>query len=786
MEIFIKQTGIDTISYNKFISCKTASYKIKDETFFLYTFTPKLKRNQSEDTLFISNPFLVSILPRACTYIVKNDVLITRMEGCCKFTGFSNIDEDPENNDTIGIKNNNLFDFSIIEKWHKSGDLAIVMTEKANGKFAILKIFGDTIVCGSKNYHIIFNIKDIDDVILKTVDEDIMYKIIVDIKKNIEPLMSIIKIFDDGYSLVGELCDGQHFTRGDNTISWFGFFRNGLPMESITALSLLSEHGIKTVNYTKILDSTSNIALSSVFKSARCLSGEGYVFYCRNTKNNKTILVKVKAVGYIVKRITRQVLLRGYKNIYDIATRIIETRDYHNLNTQAAIRITNILINFGMWMMDKKYPVSALGHMTVVSVKGKIENGFFKFWNEYIEEVTSTIVGRVNLNITESDFSHSELFNPVELLKNVDKYTRRSHFNPVLVIFLQGLQGSGKSTLASRLCEKFDNTIYLEQDMFWGDTMSCQGALYHNIANADGPDIIIMSRCNMNETHYGRYLRICNELPTKTIFIAPEQMNEMDIMISIQGVINRSNNGDLMMFGRTELSLEDAVKRIIKNFTEYTAHPSSFRIITKKDDSYLLTQFKKNRITNTVINFAKNNIESLKSLRIPMDNIVEQVSVIINNVLYGNNASTMMKIITPLKPSFVGLFLSDEDKAMLSRFVDSFVSDENMTLFNEHLTLSFKPHDLTTQVKPNEIVKLNISRLVIRKSDRAAAFLVKRITVDGKRVILDNPHLTPHITAKIPDWEKPDISRQFVGLTDDSVEVILVDKIVSAICVWVA
>jgi hypothetical protein len=76
--------------------------------------------------------------------------------------------------------------------------------------------------------------------------------------------------------------------------------------------------------------------------------------------------------------------------------------------------------------------------------------------------------------------------------------------------------------------------------MFWSDTLSSQGALYHDIANMDGPDTIIVSRCNINEKQYNRYLEICYELPTKIIFISPDKMDEIDIVISLQGIINRS------------------------------------------------------------------------------------------------------------------------------------------------------------------------------------------------------------------------------------------------------
>ena len=95
------------------------------------------------------------------------------------------------------------------------------------------------IICGSKNYHILFEIKDIDENISNNKNNNIMYSILCDIKNNLPNLEKIREKFNEGYSLVGELCDGQHFVAGDNTISWFGLFKNGIPMETVEALDYL-------------------------------------------------------------------------------------------------------------------------------------------------------------------------------------------------------------------------------------------------------------------------------------------------------------------------------------------------------------------------------------------------------------------------------------------------------------------------------------------------------------------------------------------------------------------
>ena len=761
MQHFINETGISQSNYCKFISCSTKHF----DQYTLYTYKMNLKRNQMEDTLFIENPFLVNILPRACSYLVRDGILLTKLEGCLKFTGFSNIDEDPENDDEIdGKKNDNLFDYSIIDNWNKNKELEIIMTEKANGKFSICKIYENLVICGSKNYHIVFELNKIDDALENNKNNKIMHSIICDIKCNLNNLQNLRDKFDDGYSLVGELCDGQHFVAGDNTISWFGLFKNGIPMETMDALNYLNNNGLKTVKYSKIYDANSNDNLMSVFNSARCLSGEGYVLRCRNTVTNKIILVKVKAIGYIVKRFFRQVMLKGYKYIFQITKRFIDAHDYHQLNTEASIRITYTLIKFGMWMMSKCYPVSILGHMEIKSVRGHLDNGFNLYWEQFLNETKCE-----DIIITENDFGE---FDKDAYLSGIQLYEKRTYDNLATVIFLQGLQGSGKSTIANAVCSKLPDTIYLEQDMFWSDTLSCQGALYHNIANANGPKHIIVSRCNVNEKQYNKYLDICYELPCKVIFISPDKMTNTDLMISLQGILNRSNNGDKLMVGRHELPIDEVIKMLYDNFNNYKSHPLSHLIKTRNEDSSL-----DNSSVNisSIYNYVTSNIEKIKSLRLPIDNIANQIINIINNI-------DINKIISIPKPSYIGLLISDEDKKQLNDIVNKYVDDNKKTLYNHHITLEFKPTDTSKSVPQFTEAIVSLSKLVVRKEDNIAAYLVDSIYINDKKYEGKN---NLHITAKIKNNQKPAISQSFVGLNDDTVNIINFNEIkINTTCIW--
>jgi len=769
----MNETNTSNKEYNQFVSCTTKQFG----EYFLHTYKPNLKRNQFEDKLFIENPNLVNILPRACTYVVHNDILVTKLEGCCKFTGFSNIDEDPDDeNNLLGIKNDNLFDFSLINSWDNNNELEIIMTEKANGKFAICKIYNNMIICGSKNYHIMFDVNEIDETIINNKNNIIIHSILCDIKTNLYNLYNILEKFNDGYSLVGELCDGQHFVSGDNTISWFGLFKNGIPMETMEALDYLTLNEIKTVKYSKVYDSSSNCELMTIFNSARCLSGEGYVLRCRNTNTNKIILVKVKAIGYIVKRFIRQVLLKGYKYLFSVTNRFIDASDYHQLNTDASIRITNILINFGLWMMSKSYPVSILGHMEIKSVRGHLENGFNKYWQEFLFETKND-----DIIVTNKDFEKT--FDKNEYLVKIKLYEKRSYFDPVTVVFIQGLQGSGKSTIANMVCSKLNNSIYskqekaiyLEQDMFWGDTLSCQGALYHNIANANGPKIIIISRCNINKEQYVKYLDICYELPTKTIFISPEKFNELDLLLSFQGILNRSQQGDLLMVGRHELPTKEITEFVLDNYYSYQCNSNSHLIKMRNDNDTLLNEIKNIiMLKKNIIEYVKTILEEITLLRLS----VEEISNNIINIIIDIDNS---RIIYNPKPKYIGLYISEKDRLELNEFVNIFVIDDvERTLYNHHITIEFNPKDLYNSIKPYTIAVIEISKLIIRKSDSAAAFLISGIYIDNKLIFINNPH----ITAKIKSDQKPFISQSFIGLTDGTVDIIEYKKTIETICFW--
>jgi hypothetical protein len=753
----------------KLISVGSKTFTIADKVYKVFTYGVKVPKGKYEDDIYSLNRVLLEILPRACSILTLDGEIITALEGPTKFSGRTPIDEDPEDDNTDIATKEGIFDSRKILGWASIKNLEIVDTVKENGKFAIMKLVehnGLTLFFGgSKNYHILADINK------ESINEGsvIINSIYADVKKNLANLKKLTEKFSEGYSLVGELCDGQHFTSGDNTISWFGLFKNGASCETMTTLSYLREIGIKTVGYSLVYTTDSNpCQTENIYRASRCRSDEGSVLRFRNTETGETILAKSKSVIYIVKRFMRQILLRGYKNIEDIRKRFVDASAYHSLNTEASIRITNILISFGLWMMGMTYPVAVLGHMPVNSVRGILPNGFNTYWLEYLNN------GGTDIQVSVSDFGP---FDANKYLAGVEIYKKRSYANPVRVIFLQGIQGSGKSTIGNYCVEKLAQdgirAVYIEQDMFWGDTLACQGALHHYIADANGPSVVLVTRCNTNPKQYSRYLDICFSLPSVVSFASPANFDPLYFMVSLAGIMNRSETGDKLMVGRFDLPVYEVVKFTLNNYLEYEKHPQSILYNTYKYDAMLINESKRiiKGDSKNIIEFIKEHYNTLINLRLPL----EEVAAPIINLI--TTSISHEKIVKPTRITYIGAAVLEDDKNALKELVN--VNVTSGTLYLHHYTQifiggkSFTPDEDT--ITPGQVYTRQIDALVIRKSDRASAFRLVRIPSDKG---------TPHITAKIPVGEKPAISGGFVGLIDDSVEIIKMDYPIELVGFW--
>lgn len=772
---------------NKEILLINTCIKVKDtpidEQYVLYTYTLNIKKSEIEDDVYKKYPELLNILPRACSLLVSLDeTVIEPLFGPTKFTGHTPIDEDPDENSDKQPEST-IFDYDKIKDWADKGELEITDTSKENGKFAIVRIISChtsgklIIICGSKNNHVAFLLEDIDQQIENTKDNIILLAILNAIKDNLDKLTNqdIIDLFALEYSLVGELCDGQHFCAAKDGIVYFGFFKNGNAMDTTKALEILRKVGIQTVDSKIVFSPDSDPStLPNVFILPRCKGGEGSVLYFKNIKTGEIILVKSKSAKYIVWRMFRQVILKGYKNIENINERFINTSSYHNLSTEAAIRIVKQLMKFGLWMISKNLPCSILGHMPVESVRGSLPCGFYTWWNEYISE------GNKDINVIPDDFGS---FDADKFIAGAKIYKKRSHYNLAHVFFVQGLQGGGKSTEADEVCKRLEelgyNVKYIEQDQFYGDTVACQGAIYHFI-NVDEdpskPTILIISRCNANPKQYDQYLNMLYKLPCVISFISHD-VTKLYWMIALSGILKRSTNRDKLMVGGIEYPIEKVIEFTQENYENFKIHPLAWQVLTYTLDDKLTEEILKLKNPKDIQEFILSNFDELDGLRRPIDDIVKDMLKIILDTIHRDDVSHN---VCNLKPIYVGCAIGPDDKTKLTEFVEKQNPlYEKFTKYVHHCTIDYlggKKVVSYDQLKPGEKVICKIDALVIRKFDGACAFRVSNLTTeDGRQVKTTNKY--PHITAMIPSELKPMCSNDFVGNTDDSVRIILCNYI---------
>lgn len=650
MEYLLKYKSVTDVreinTVEKFLHVKTTQFG--DFTQYTYSIaTTKKGPTQFEDYIFSNYPILVNYIPRGFSIVVKDKQIVSVLEGPVKFSGITVVDEDPDDGadvvESVDTKKSETDDHARLMLWAKESNLEIVETEKANGKFAIFKIvqYEGLYYChsGSKNKHLFFPCEEIDQYISSLATGKIVSSILSDTKVNSLPLSNpeLLEYFAQGYSLCGELCDGEHFMVGDNQVHWFGLFKGGFSMDTEKCFDFMTRTcGLKTVPSYKVYGVESKCEdLDKVFLASRCKMTEGSVLRCKNTKSGEIILIKTKSVSYITKRFMRQSILKGYMHMVDSVTkRFIDAQEYHGLNTNASIRMCNQLIKFGFWLMNKEYPVSTLGVQAINAIKGMLPNGFSKYWEIFLSETEEH-----EQSFVPDDFG---FFDKKIFLKNVQPYELRTGKNPVLVVFFQGLQGSGKSTLAQYIQSNLkgkNKVAIVEQDRFYGCTLSAQGYMFHCIRNKSACDIILVSRCNVSGTQYARYVEICRKLPTKVIFISPESVDELYLSVCMSGVFNRSSSGDKLLVGRKEYSVEESAKFIVQNYRDFRSADSSFKISIHKKSDKLLEEAKIKLAECTADNHSpltdwiQTNQKELHDMRYSINAISEQIMSIIYSVL---------------------------------------------------------------------------------------------------------------------------------------------------------
>jgi hypothetical protein len=336
----------------------------------------------------------------------------------------------------------------------------------------------------------------------------------------------------------------------------------------------------------------------------------------------------------------RQSILKGYAHmISSVKKRFIDAQKYHGLSTEPSIKLCNQLIRFGFWLMSNEYPVGVLDCTPIKSIRGTLPNGFYTWWSKFL-----TSQGESEIILDPKDFSGD--FNIDKFNSETNGYKIRDETKPAYVIFFQGIQGTGKSTLGNYVETNIDklSVQVIEQDRFYGCTNSTQGFLYHCINNFDGPDVILITRCNANLKQYERYLDICKKLPTVIKFICPNIVNPLYLSVCLEGVINRSSCGDNLLVGREEFPIEQAFEFIMGNYKEFKIHEDAYPIHMIKENDELLdksNKFLKSCQTKSIVNtnnyikWINESKDTLHDLRFSVETIGKQIIKVINDLVCG-------------------------------------------------------------------------------------------------------------------------------------------------------
>ena len=218
--------------------------------------------------------------------------------------------------------------------------------------------------------------------------------------------------------------------------------------------------------------------------------------------------------------------------------------------------------------------------------------------------------------------------------------------------------------------------MYVEQDMFYGHSPSCLSWIYYKVLYGTGPSTIIVSRCNANEKHYKKYIDTLAPMPTMIYFIAPERVS---VITSMAGIIERSTNGDKLMVGRQEYSIEETLKIITNTFKDFKINDKAIRYNTFNDiPEDILLEMKEAVDSNAIIEYVKANLDMILALRRPLADIVADVTDIITRIQAGEFLDNVYH--TP-RPTYVGLCVNPDDASRLR-----VETDKIGTHYNHHTT----------------------------------------------------------------------------------------------------
>jgi hypothetical protein len=433
-------------SLERYVLIRTKNYPggfvVKTYSVFATNKNDKILKHGPDDQTFINHPDLIPLIPRGCSELYKSNDLkhpICKLRGLPKFDGTSSIDEDelPFEGASEEEPITSLFPSNLVKQWEDNSELLVEFKEKANGKFAIFKLFKnkgiDYIYGGTKNVHAPHKLFEPTPVIngKKELHYEILDAIMEDLKK-LSP-QQLEFLFDK--TVIGEYVDGKHMIY--TPVPYMVYFNEGLNLPEVK----------------DIFPPSTTLPTQEQLKCIRDMTDiEGVVIKYTNKRTGETYLQKHKTKWYIIIRCWRELISKlnkenvRYEKLFDLILEKLWLRSgqFLHLTSKENDYWEEIGDKFSGWLYQSKYAYSDLHPFSGI--------GIAKVWKEFNEDLAKGWTGPVYI----SDYSEFESDDPIEYLNNPDFYnlvisTASRGFKVVVV--MSGPPGSGKTTVAKKLLD---------------------------------------------------------------------------------------------------------------------------------------------------------------------------------------------------------------------------------------------------------------------------------------------------------------------------------------------
>jgi hypothetical protein len=439
------------------VTMKTTVYDIY--TVKTYTVKPTKKdgtvaNNGIDDQTYIDHPELVKLVPRGCSDLFADGVLVAQIRGIPKFGGTSVVDDDDDLVEKLDLHydNVNLDDYKVETRF----------TEKANGKFAVCTLFKYNhslmIFGGSKNVHFIAEVgSSIPDVILH--QKIVKLFELEFLKYNLEDIYNMIAC----RTVCAEYVDGKHLIYTDYPyLVYFDDFMNGTFRRPV-----------------QIMPTIEGIPSNDVLQKIRKMKSiEGVVLEYVDVESKKIVSrIKHKTNWYVVLRCWREIIRTKNKKHIKVDTLTNQLVKRMNDRSNAFLKLDDDEISywtktagqFVNWLVDSTYEYVDLSPFSDI--------GMAKIWNDFEnrkisvelepEQIEGSSPSTLSTNSTMSNSSNNSStretinrFSRLDLLVTPeDVLIFPKYYNAVValakkipvVVVMAGLPGSGKTSLAKRL-----------------------------------------------------------------------------------------------------------------------------------------------------------------------------------------------------------------------------------------------------------------------------------------------------------------------------------------------